>query len=417
MSALTLEMQELAYSVCPERRDLFDAHYVTAFERVARCLGPALHQSRVPGSIHREQPLAHAQVALTVASQTVFILTADSSYRAWQQGQSTQITAAWARTAWRYALTMPIGYVVASHSVRVNASTTWNPALQDFVDFAPGPAFDVLDSSRTLSAPSIALAIFHRLFPADLPPEPMLNFALADAFSVTPNPDNPIAGSFRRALQKVIAPHRHMAYPYWWVLLHNQALAHRDDFRPLQINPPRVVPAPAEAESAPLPPSSVPAAPPPDDRAPPTPASPPSPTPLVAPTQTPAPDPLAVGALKIAAGCIAQKIFTLNCKGAVFHTFESGLHLVVPGGWDRLAAHMQRPDIDGERLAERMRASGFVVPDPVSGAEVIRIAFQPPEATAPVGSAFLSRLSPAAAELLFPTGAPTEDNVAVCRVS
>jgi len=409
MSALTLEMHELAYSVCPERRDLFDAHYVTAFERVARCLGPALLQSRIPGTVHREQPLSHAQVALTVAAQTVFILTADSSYRAWQQGQSTQITAAWARTAWRFALTLPIGYVVASHSVRVNASTTWNPALQDFVDFAPGPAFDVLDSSRTLSAPSIAFATFHRLFPDDLPAEPMLNFALADAFSVTPNPDNPIAGSFRRALQKVIAPHRHMAYPYWWVLLHNQALAHRDDFRPLQINPPRAVPASRQGETAPPPEASVAHAP--------TPSPAPAPTQAASAAHIPPPDPLAVGALKIAAGCIAQKIFTLNCKGALFHTFESALHLVVPGGWDRLAAHMQRPDIDGERLAERMRSSGFVLPDPASGAEVIRVSFHPPEATAPVGSAFLSRLSPAAAELLFPTGVPTEDNVAVRRVA
>jgi hypothetical protein len=64
-----------------------------------------------------------------------------------------------------------------------------------------------------------------------------------------------------------------------------------------------------------------------------------------------------------------------------------------------------------------MRSSGFVLQDPASGAEVIRVSFHPPEATAPVGSAFLSRLSPAAAELLFPTGVPTEDNVAVRRVT
>ncbi len=413
MTALTAEMQELAYSVCPERRDLFDAHYATAFDRVARCLGPALHQSRIPGTVHREPPLSHAQVALTVASQTVFILTADSSYRAWQQGQSTQITASWARTAWRYALTLPIGYVVASHSVRVNSSTTWNPALLDFVDFAPGPAFDVLDSSRTLSAPGIAWAVYHRLFPEDVPLEPMLNFALCDAFSLTPNPDNPISGSFRRALQKVIAPHRHMAYPYWWVLLHNQALAHRDDFRPLQINPPRLVAVQTDNEGAAAAQPPIPEPSPSAAARSPAGESTASPEQPAAPVA--APDPLAVGALKIAAGCIAQRIFTLNTKGALFHTFEGALHLVVPGGWDRLAAHMQRPDIDGERLAQRMRASGFVVPDPVSGGEVLRVFFQPPESTAAVGSAFLSRLSPSAAELLFPAGVPTEDNVAVRR--
>ena len=207
-----------------------------------------------------------------------------------------------------------------------------------------------------------------------------------------------------------------MSYPYWWVLLHNQALSHRDDFRPLQINPPRVVTVTRDSEAAPPPEPSVARAPPAADSPPPTPSPAPPPTVSAAPAPSAAPDPLAVGALKIAAGCIAQKIFTLNGKGALFHTFEGGVHLVVPGGWDRLAAHMQRPDIDGERLAERMRASGFVVPDAASGTEIIRIAFQPPEATEPVGSAFLSRLSPAAAELLFPAGVPTQDNVAVRRV-
>lgn len=414
MTALSKELIDFAYAVCPERRDLFEAAYVSAFDRVARCLGPALCESRVPGSVHREQPVSHTQLALTVASQTLFILNADSSYRAWQQGQSSEITALWSRTAWRYALTLPVGYVVSHHSVRINANTSWNPALEDFAEFASGPAFDVLDSARTLAAPSLAFATYHRLFPNDLPAEPMLGFALADAFSAAPNPDNPLASSLRRALQKVIAPHRHMAYPYWWVLLHNEQLVHRDDFRPLQVNPQRAAPTPAD--SAPT--SSAGAAPAalrlvPNASSPEAPAQDPSAP--ASPVDSPPPDPLAVGALQVAAGCVSQQLFKLNCKGALFHVFEGAVHLVVPGGWDRLAAQMQRPDIDGERLAARMRASAFVVPDAISGLEQFRVVFQPPPETRPIGTALLSRLSPAATRLLFPAGVPVGDNPAILR--
>jgi hypothetical protein len=231
----------------------------------------------------------------------------------------------------------------------------------------------------------------------------MLGFALADAFSATPNADNPIAGAFRRAVQKVIAPHRHLAYPYWWVLLHNQQLAHRDDFRPLQINPPPSAPSP-EADAA----ASATAAPAlqlvPDD-----------PSARHASPASPRPDPLAVGALQIAAACVSQQLFTLNGKGALFHVFEGQVHLVVPGGWDRIAAQMQRPDLDGERLTERMKASAFLCPDPVSGLEQFRVLFQPPDERRPIGTALLSRLAPAATRLLFPGGVPVGDNPSIRR--
>ena len=42
-------------------------------------------------------------------------------------------------------------------------------------------------------------------------------------------------------------------------------------------------------------------------------------------------------------------------------------------------AQMQRPDLDGARLAVRMKASAFLCPDPVSGLEQFRVLFQPPD--------------------------------------
>ena len=99
MTTLTKELLDYAYSACPERRELFEQFYVAPFDRVARCFGPALCESRIPGTLHREQPVSHVNVALSVAAQSVFIITADSSYRAWQQAQSSGITAIWA-TSW-----------------------------------------------------------------------------------------------------------------------------------------------------------------------------------------------------------------------------------------------------------------------------------------------------------------------------
>lgn len=403
MTDLRNALIEFAYAACPEPRDAFDAIYLVGVERVERCFGPALFASRVPGSIHRAPLIAHASIALNVAAQSVLIITADSSYRAWQQAQGSQVTAAWARAAWRFALTLPIGYLVARHTVRVNANApSWNPALADLTDYAGDMAFSIVDSSRSLSATSIALATFQRLFAGDTPPDAMLHFALADAFSTTPNADNPLASAFRRALHKVIGPHRHLAYPYWWVLLHNEQLAHRDDFLPLQIDscsvqPPRA----AGAAAAPTPASNAP------------PSSPRVPSqPDAAPRR---PDPLAVTALTVAAQCVAQQVFTVNTKGALFHVVEGSVCVVVPGGWDRLAAQMQRPGLDGARLESLMIDAGYVLADPVSGDHRTRFFFFPGGSLRALGTTILSRLSPEAVERIFPTGLRFTNNDSIGR--
>jgi uncharacterized protein YjeT (DUF2065 family) len=403
MTDLSNALVEFAYSACPEPRDAFDAIYLASVERVERCFGPALFASRVPGSIHREPVIAHASVALNVATQSVLIITADSSYRAWQQAQGSQITAAWARAAWRFALTLPIGYVVARHTVRVNANApSWNPALADLPDYAGEAAYSIVDSSRSLSATSIGLATFQRLFADDTPQDAMLHFALADAFSTAPNADNPLAAAFRRALHKVISPHRHLAYPYWWVLLYNEQLAHRDDFLPLQIDsaaaqPPRA----AGTAAAPIAVTNAP---------------PPSPSVPLRPCAAPrGPDPLAVTALKVAAQCVAQQVFTVNTKGALFHVVEGSVYLVVPGGWDRLAAQMQRPGVDGARLEALMIEAGHVLPDPVSGDYRTRFYFFPGGSLRALGATILSRLSPEAVERIFPTGLRFTNNESIGR--
>ncbi len=355
MTDLSNALVEFAYSACPEPRDAFDAIYLASVERVRRCFGPALFASRVPGSIHREPVIAHASVALNVATQSVLIITADSSYRAWQQAQGSHVTAAWARAAWRFALSLPIGYVVARHTVRVNANApSWNPALADLPDYAGEAAYSIVDSSRSLAATSIGLATFQRLFADDTPQDAMLHFALADAFSTAPNADNPLAAAFRRALHKVISPHRHLAYPYWWVLLYNEQLAHRDDFLPLQID--------------------AAAAPPPR-----------------------------------AAGTAAAPIAVTNAP------VEGSVYLVVPGGWDRLAAQMQRPGVDGARLEALVIEAGYVLPDPVSGDYRTRFYFFPGGSLRALGATILSRLSPEAVERIFPTGLRFTNNESIGR--
>ena len=55
MTTLTKELLDYAYLACPERRELFEQFYVAPFDRVARCFGPALCESRIPGTLHREQ--------------------------------------------------------------------------------------------------------------------------------------------------------------------------------------------------------------------------------------------------------------------------------------------------------------------------------------------------------------------------
>jgi hypothetical protein len=418
MTTLSKELLEYAYSVCPERRELFEQFYVSSFDRVAHCLGPALCESRIPGTLHREQPVSHVNVALSVAAQSVFIITADSSYRAWQQAQSSGITAIWSRAMWRFALTLPLGYVVSRHSVRVNTnSPTWNPALQDLPEYTNGPAFNVLDSARSLAASTISFATYYRLFAEDIPTDPMLSFALADAFCATPNPDNPLAGAFRRALHKVVAPHRHLRYPYWWVLLHNEQLAHRDDFRPLHINAPA---AGAPPTSPPAPTANRPS------RSFPVPAQP---NPALSdsnaaaadlsesPADAPDPDPVALAALEVARSCIDQKIFLVNCKGALFHVLDGALHLVVPAGWDRLAAQMQRPGLDGQRLESLMMSSGLVFPDPTSRQFRIRAEFRPANNGPAVGVTTLSRLSDSATAVICPAGIAFPDNPTLVPLS
>lgn len=405
-----------AYSFSPEPRDLFEQHYVTAFERVQRCFGDALFNSRIPGAIHREQPISHAGVSLAVATQSMFILNGDSSYRAWQQGQSTDITRAWSRALWRYALILPVGYVVSRHSVRASSSApSWNPALNDLTDYAAQQPFSVLDSNRTLSASSIAFATFQRLFPDAASFDSMLAFAVADAFSPQPNVDNPIASAFRRALHKVISHHRHLVYPYWWCFLHNDHLAQRDDFRPLYVNRSRPVPVPSPPPvdaSQTARPADVAAQP----SAPPQPAAP---VVVAAPrpaSEPPPVDPAVIAALEAAAQAVNEGIFKVNCKGALFHVIDGALHAVVPAFYDRVAAHLGRPGVDGEALQRLMRQSQAVLSEGEAEPQ-FRIYFRAPGKPAPVGTAHVVRLADSAARVVLPALATYSDNPAISRAS
>jgi uncharacterized protein YjeT (DUF2065 family) len=127
------------------------------------------------------------------------------------------------------------------------------------------------------------------------------------------------------------------------------------------------------------------------------------------------PDPLVLTALTVAAQCVAQQVFTVNTKGALFHVVEGSVCLVVPGGWDRLAAQMQRPGLDGARLEALMIDAGYVLPDPVSGDHRTRFYFFPGGSLRALGATILSRLSPEAVERIFPTGLRFTNNESIGR--
>jgi hypothetical protein len=375
--------------------ETFDRTFMADLHRVEACMGPALFRGRYPG--HPDQSRVHHCIASVVfASFAMARLKTSGKLNPWTSDHGLVGEPLWRRLVWRLALVLPVGYIVSDHALKGDC-VSWNPAI---ADLPTGLSMALHPSNRTVAPKPVSLATYLRLFPSDaLPSDPMITFAVIDAFAERPNRDNPLADAILATARMFASEHQHLSFPYWWNSLLNDAVhgtalsTHvlsplastrtsiedtrlaapptRDVARAAAAPPPTPVPPPSPtavpssvSTDAPFEPARVPAPPPAPAPAPlpaPTPTHiPPHPVAVTPPRAPPvvanSDDELIHRALQTVRHAVANALLRVNGSGATFHVLNGRLHMVAPGGVNRIADHMAAPG-EAPALAPRLLAA------------------------------------------------------------
>jgi hypothetical protein len=377
----------------------FEQTILADLYRSFRCLG-GLAYYQAPGDGYRPA-VPHQQVMLLVGHDLFVGIGADDAMlRRWLAAGPAMRRALIVREAWRYALAYPLGFLTAHHVVENSTvGAPWDASASDLLDYSPHQRFSVRRSKRALSGLTMSQAIYGRLFsdPAD-PNDLRMRRMVWDAFAYEPNRENPLFRAWQHALLKLITQYRGICLPYWWEQCINQALRTRKDFVPLSYDATNHLPPPSSGATGPTVPAAVTSPPPLRE------------TPPEGQDEEP-PAGLGVRALMVARQRFADGVFVANTKGAYFHVVRGRLHLVVPGGFESLAAHVSSA-LDHAELTRALKDEGLIEPDPESGLLERQWGIYPADLvpTKLVARVKLTRFSREAERMLFPDGLPFADN-------
>lgn len=202
----------------PVSDDEFESLYLEDRRKVERWISKLFDQNSFLGY----QSLSHAQLSIWVGGHAMDLIS-ESSFRAWtfDDYKDKQL---WSRIIWRLVHLYPLGFLITNHKFQSNTiSSSWNPAYQSLDDFSSNTNVHISLSNRKIAGETVALTLYMKIFGeiTEFEDNGGIGMALADCFSSSPNIDNPLFVTLRRAIKKTLYKSFYPV-PYFWqnFLLH-----------------------------------------------------------------------------------------------------------------------------------------------------------------------------------------------------
>ena len=432
-------------------RDELRIHFLPDLVVMERCIGDELCRSIHSGDMDQPRIEEHTEISLYIALRTIESLNGSpDGVNAWTGFEkSSQAPGApsealmrleWLKTAFRCALSMPIGFLVSQTALKSdsNFAPPWSPCFEDLPDYVKkhGPSM-VRRSKRILSGRAISFSTHRRIFGPVNGQVPGLSLAEADFFADRPSNDNPLAVAFNDAISHVFHDRFHLRLPFWWALVINDHFRHRPDFKPIgcyltatAAKAYRVAAKAdeADAEKAPVHPEVESAL------SESNPAEPPEKTAgqeahyaskqkaLVRPTDDGAsvlsesqpevsePDPALIRQIvEVTRNALATDDFTVNVGGSVFQRVSGAMHIVVPLFFARVSTRLQSLAASDTEIHQAMLDSQLLDADSLDSPEAVFEIFNQAKRRR-LGKCRTLRLTELGVRLFFPSGATAEDN-------
>jgi hypothetical protein len=206
----------------PVPADMWAKHFVLSQEAVFE----HIHHFTEQNKFNDKMSLNHRQLCNWIGGKA-FTAFESSSSRFWSENDKSNLILEWNLMLWRYIHVLPLGFLVANHTLKSEPYRSWNPAYQSVREFAGGRQLYIEKSNRPLSGNTIALGIYHRIFGHE-DVDPSVYRAFLDAFSNLPNADNPFHYALRRAIKNTLFPHPY-PLPFYWDECFSQVFARSPD--------------------------------------------------------------------------------------------------------------------------------------------------------------------------------------------
>lgn len=159
--------------------------------------------------------LSHAELATWIGSYAMVNI-GYTSYKNWVETVSQQWEETFCRVVWRLVAVMPLGYAFANHSLKSLSNRSFNPIVESIDDFNQSGRLTSKKSNRHLDGAAISQGIYSKIFGQDNEfLSSQLEFAIYDAFSRTPNSDNPFYVAIRNAIRATLVQNPYPV-PYFW---------------------------------------------------------------------------------------------------------------------------------------------------------------------------------------------------------
>jgi hypothetical protein len=196
----------------PETPEVFDSEFLQDRILINDWVGSLFDQNIFDG----QTSLNHSQLTIWMASYGMDLMTA-SSYRFWTHDDYKDAIK-WQRLIWRFIHVYPLGFLISRYSFKKNdLSPAWNPGYEGLKDYAEGSRINMESSNRHISGANISQSIYFKIFGDvdSFDENGTIMMALLDAFSDSPDSDNPLFVTFRRVIKKTL---HNMQYPipYFW---------------------------------------------------------------------------------------------------------------------------------------------------------------------------------------------------------
>lgn len=193
----------------PVRSDLWAEHFIPAQEKALNHIQQLSEQNL----FDEKTVLNHRQLVNWVGGKA-FSAFEFSSSKFWSENDMINQSVEWNLALWQFVHTFPLGFLIATHSLKKEPYRSWNPAAEPINSFSKRGNVIITTSNRHLCGGMISLGLFHQLY-VDDGLDPAIYKAILDAFSPHSNIENPISSSFRRAIRGSLFANPY-PIPYFW---------------------------------------------------------------------------------------------------------------------------------------------------------------------------------------------------------
>jgi hypothetical protein len=204
--------KEVPHYYQPETPEVFETEFLQDRVLINDWVGSLFDQNIFDG----QTSLNHSQITIWMASYGMDLMTA-SSYRFWTHDDYKDAIK-WQRLIWRFIHVYPLGFLISRYSFKKNdLSAAWNPGYESLKNYAQGSRVSMESSNRHISGANISQAIYFKIFGDvdSFDENGTVMMALLDAFSDSPDADNPIFVTFRRVIKKTLYNIQY-PIPYFW---------------------------------------------------------------------------------------------------------------------------------------------------------------------------------------------------------